>query len=99
MKVVLLNQGNYDIFTSFTRVHLKFYPHPTIRSCFEDSENIRSFEMFQIPRNAEFNFVLGPWFQDIATYNLEINLTLMSISDENQIFYVGFNQSILNWKG
>ena len=52
--------------------------------------------MFQIPRNTEFNFrawALVP--QDIATGgNLEINLTLMSISDENQIFYVGFNQSI-----
>ena len=52
--------------------------------------------MFQIPRNTEFNFrawALVP--QDISTGgNLEINLSLMSISDEKEIFYVGFNQSI-----
>ena len=99
MKVVLLNQGNYDdgLQVSISSSHLtNFTLIPPSGAVFEDSENIRSFEMFQIPRNTEFNFrawALVP--QDIsAGGNLEINLTLMSVSDENQIFYVGFNQSI-----
>ena len=99
MKVVLLNQGNYDdgLQVSISSSHMtNFTLIPPSGAIFEDSESIRSFEMFQIPRNSECHFrawALVP--QDISTGgNLEINIKLMSISDDDQIFYVGFNQSI-----
>jgi len=99
MKVVLLNQGNYDdgLQVSISSSHMtNFTLIPPSGAVFEDSESIRSFEMFQIPRNSECHFrawALVP--QDISTGgNLEINIKLMSISDDDQIFHVGFNQSI-----